>query len=208
MALANDIYLIYLLRFITGLGAGGEYGIAMALIAENFPKKQVGRIASVGSIEGQLGAMLAAVLAAVVLPGNHWHALFLFGLLPVILTIFVRRHVSESPRFKQQQTKPKVSLKAMFNVGRTGYTTIALMIMAIIQIAGYFGMMNWLPTMMQQKLDLTVAGSSVWMIATITGMSVGMFVFGSILDKVGTRMAFSSFLIESAVMVYGLTLAN
>lgn len=208
MALANDIYLIYLLRFITGLGAGGEYGIAMALIAENFPKKQVGRIASVGAIGGQLGAMLAAVLAAVVLPGNHWHALFLFGLLPVILTIFVRRHVSESPRFKQQQTKPKVSLKAMFNVGRTGYTTIALMIMAIVQIAGYFGMMNWLPTMMQQKLDLTVAGSSVWMIATITGMSVGMFVFGSILDKVGPRMAFGSFLIGSAVMVYGLTLAN
>ncbi len=41
--------------------------------------------------------------------------------------------------------------------------------MAIVQIAGYFGLMNWLPTIMQQQMHLSVAGSSTWMLATIAG---------------------------------------
>ena len=37
MAFARSIAEIYVLRFIVGLGAGGEYGIGMALVAEAFP---------------------------------------------------------------------------------------------------------------------------------------------------------------------------
>ena len=33
MAFANNIYLIYALRFLAGIGAGGEYGVGIALIA-------------------------------------------------------------------------------------------------------------------------------------------------------------------------------
>ncbi|MBM7618134.1 MFS family permease [Weissella uvarum] len=207
MSFANQIELIYVLRFITGLGAGGEYGVAMALIAENFPKKQVGKVSSIGAVGGQLGAMLAAIAAAVILPGNHWHALFLLGLIPVVLTLFVRRHVKETPRFAKDQPE-KASLALLFNTPKRFYTTLALMVMAVVQIAGYFGMMNWLPTMMQHKLGLSISGSSIWMVATIAGMSVGMLVFGSILDKFGPRVAFGGFLIGSALMVYGLTLAH
>ena len=78
--------------------------------------------------------------------------------------------------------------------------------MAVVQIAGYFGLMNWLPTMMQQQLHLSVAGSSTWMLATIVGMSAGMLTFGWILDRIGPRVAFSGFLLASAAGVYVLTL--
>ena len=57
--------------------------------------------------------------------------------------------------------------------------------MAIIQIAGYFGLMNWLLPFVQKNLGLSVSGSSLWMISTIVGMSLGMLLFGKILDTLG-----------------------
>ncbi len=94
----------------------------------------------------------------------------------------------------------------MFKTPQLAYQTVALMVMAVVQIAGYFGLMNWLPTMMQQQLHLSVAGSSTWMLATIVGMSAGMLTFGWILDRIGPRIAFGCFLIASALGVYILTL--
>jgi len=85
---------------------------------------------------------------------------------------------------------------------------MALMIMVMVQIAGYFGLMNWLPSIMQQRLGISAASSSLWMIATIIGMSLGMFTFGTIMDKFGARKAFATFLIISAVAVFAITLAN
>ena len=78
--------------------------------------------------------------------------------------------------------------------------------MAIVQIAGYFGLMNWLPAIMQKQLGLTIAGSSTWMISTIIGMSAGMLTFGWVLDKLGARLAYGIFLLASAVSVYILTI--
>src|SRR5699024_12859283 len=88
------------------------------------------------------------------------------------------------------------------------YQTIVLMVMTTVQIAGYFGMMNWLPTMMQQNIGVSVSGSSTWMIATIIGMCIGMFVFSQNLDRIGPRLAYGIFLISSAVAVYLFTFAN
>ena len=57
--------------------------------------------------------------------------------------------------------------------------------MVTVQIAGYFGLMNWLPSIMQNRLGLSVSGSSLWMVSTILGMSLGMMTFGIIMDKWG-----------------------
>ena len=70
--------------------------------------------------------------------------------------------------------------------------------MAIVQVAGYFGLMNWLPSILQNKAGLSISGSSIWMIATIIGMSLGMLTFGQILDKLGPKVAFGLFLIASS----------
>ncbi|MDT3393397.1 MAG: MFS transporter [Bacillota bacterium] len=208
MSFAHTLPMIYLCRFLAGIGAGGEYGIGMTVLAESFPKKQLGRVSSYVGVAGQLGAVAAALLAAWVLPQFGWHALFLFGLLPVIITFFIRHHLVESTTFTSESDQPKGQISALFKTRELAYQTVALMIMAIVQIAGYFGLMNWLPTIMQQQMHLSVAGSSTWMLATIAGMSAGMLTFGWILDRIGPRFAFGLFLIASAAGVYILTLPN
>ncbi len=183
MAFANNIYLIYALRFLAGIGAGGEYGVGIALIA------------------------------AWIIPAAGWHMLFLVGILPVILTIFIRKHVHESEQFIKAQASESNSLlsdvaKKMFSTPHLAWQTVGLMIMMTVQIAGYFGLMNWLPTIVQKQLNLNVSNSSLWMISTIIGMSIGMMTFGSIFDYFGPRRAFAIFLIGSALMVYTLSLAQ
>lgn len=213
MAFANNIYEIYALRFLAGIGAGGEYGVGIALIAENFKSHQIGKMTSIAAVGGQIGAIIAALVAAWIIPHLGWHMLFLVGIVPVVLTVFIRKHLHESDQFLAAKNNEKGSLltdvvKKMFSTPRLALQSLGLMVMMTVQIAGYFGLMNWLPTIVQKQLNLNVSSSSLWMIATIIGMSVGMMTFGSIFDYFGPRRAFEIFLIGSAVMVYVLALSQ
>ncbi|PWG00452.1 MFS transporter [Levilactobacillus bambusae] len=213
MAFANNITEIYCLRFLAGIGAGGEYGVGISLIAETFDQNQIGKMTSLAAIGGQVGAILAAVAAAFIIPRMGWHGLFLLGIIPVGLTFFIRRHLNETDEFlvakrTRQGSTVRTVFREMFSSPRAAYQSGGLMVMTTVQIAGYFGLMNWLPIIVQKQLGLNVSGSSLWMIATIIGMSLGMLTFGTVLDYFGPRRAFGVFLLASALMVYTITLAN
>lgn len=210
----NHLYMLYLLRFIAGIGVGGEYGVAFSIMAGIVPKNKLGRIASLNGIIGQVGSITAAILAAIIAPALGWRGLFLFGFLPILLILWAHFSIDSETILERgaedpvilEQDKPKI--KELFAEPETRRLTISLMIMATVQIAGYFGMMNWLPTMMQQQLGISVSDSSQWMIATILGMSLGMFVFGQLFDQMGPRKSFGLFLFSSAISVYLFTLVN
>lgn len=207
--LATNIEQVYLYRFIAGVGAGGEYGIGMALVAEAWPKNKQGRASSYVSIGAQFGVILAALLSAIILPTLGWRALFFVGVLPVIFAFIVRRNLAESPEWlaaqKQEKAKNKQKenkLAQLFNTPRIALTTISLAIMATVQIAGYNGLMIWLPSMLQQSQGLSVSSSALWTISTAVGMIVGMLTFGQFMDRFGAKRSFGIFLIASACAVF------
>lgn len=206
---ATNIEQVYLFRFIAGLGAGGEYGIGMALVAEAWPKNKQGRASSYVSIGAQYGVILAALLSAVILPTLGWRALFFVGVLPVIFAFFVRRNLEESPEWVAAQKEKKTTSKKeqgkllqLFKTPRTAFTTISLAIMATVQIAGYNGLMIWLPSMLQQSQGLSVSGSALWTISTAVGMIVGMLTFGRFMDRFGAKRSYGMFLLASAAAVF------
>ena len=211
---ADNIYLLYLLRFISGIGVGGEYGVAISVMAGIVPLSKMGRVSSLNGIVGQIGSISSAILAAWIAPSLGWRGLFLFGFLPIGMVLWAHFFIDAEAitergadeRASIKQNKPKI--KELFETPALTRLTISLMVMATVQIAGYFGMMNWLPTMMQSQLGISVSDSSQWMIATILGMCLGLFVFGQILDRIGPRKSFSIFLVSSAVSVYLFTMAN
>lgn len=213
MYFAHSLPMIYLMRFLAGIGAGGEYGVGIALLAENFRSDQIGRMSSVAAIGGQIGAIFAAVMAALIIPHFGWNALFLLGVIPVVLTYFLRRHVQETPDFiaaqqKEQAAHKKPSFKKLFETPQIAIQTLGLMVMTIVQIAGYFGLMNWLPVIVQKQQGLSVSGSSLWMVSTILGMSLGMVVFGQLMDKLGPRVSFGIFLLGSASVMFAILFAK
>jgi MFS family permease len=210
MFFANSIYLIYLFRFIAGIGAGGEYGACMSLVSETFPAKKLGKATSTIAIGGQVGAAMAAILAALIIPIMGWQMLYVIGVLPVILVLFIRRGLKEPEAFQTSSKEKKRSgdFSLLFKDMKTAWQTIGLSLMVMVQIAGYFGLMNWLPSIMQKQLGLSVSGSSMWMICTILGMSFGMLTFGNVMDKFGIRISFVIFLICSALSVFLIVLAK
>ncbi|GIN74709.1 MFS transporter [Bacillus sp. J14TS2] len=206
---ATNIEQIYLFRFIAGIGAGGEYGIGMALVAEAWPKHKQGRVSSYVSTGAQIGVILAALLSAMILPYWGWRALFFVGVIPVIFAFIVRKNLKESPEWLAAQKEEKMSLKQkegklseLFRTPRTTITTIALAIMATVQIAGYNGLMIWLPSMLQQSQGLSVSSSALWTISTAVGMIIGMLTFGQFMDRLGAKRSFGIFLLASASAVF------
>ena len=207
----ENINYLYLMRFIAGIGVGGEYGVAVAIMAGIVEPKKMGRVSALNGIAGQVGSIFSALLAGFVAPIFGWKGLFLLGLLPLILVAYMHFAVDEatiSNRRVAKNTDVKPEIKELFATPIVAHQTIALMVMTTVQIAGYFGMMNWLPTIMQESLGVSVKNSSTWMIATIIGMCIGMLVFGQILDHLGPRLAYSIFLLMSAASVYLFQFAN
>ncbi|WP_028273726.1 MFS transporter [Atopococcus tabaci] len=202
---AESFFWVCLLRFIAGIGAGGEYGIAISIIAKVSPPEKMGVMSSWNGVAGQLGSIAAALLAGLVIPFMGWRGLFLFGLIPIALVAWL--HFSVDSEFElmaspEEIDRVKPSLKELFQTKALARTTISLMFMTTVQIAGYFGLMNWLPSILQERIGLSVTGSSLWMVATIIGMSLGMLTFGRLLDKFGPRNVFAVFLLVSAASVF------
>lgn len=208
---ATNMEQVYIFRFIAGLGAGGEYGIGMALVAEAWPREKQGRVSSYVSTGAQFGVILAALLSAIILPYLGWRALFFVGLLPVIFAYFVRRNLDESPEWLATQKntengeeieEKQGKLSQLFNSPKIAFTTIALAIMATVQIAGYNGLMIWLPSMLQKSQGLSVSSSALWTISTAFGMIIGMLTFGQIMDRLGAKLSYGIFLLASASAVF------
>jgi MFS family permease len=213
-----NIQYLYLLRFIAGIGVGGEYGVAISIMAGLVPAKQLGRISSLNGIVGQIGSIAAALLAGLIVPTLGWRGLFLFGILPILVVIWAKLTINEDELginadevvedYIEVAPAEKASIKDLFKTPGQTYQTLILMVMTTVQIAGYFGMMNWLPTIMQEQVGVSVSGSSSWMVTTILGMCLGMLTFGQILDRLGPRLSYGVYLIASAVSVYLFTFAN
>ncbi|GAO99378.1 MFS transporter [Fructobacillus ficulneus] len=216
MYFAHNIWTLYALRFIVGAGTGAEYSAGVTMVAEAFEGKKIGRLMSIVQIGGQGGSIIAALAAAYMIPHFGWNSLFLVGLIPVIFAFIIRLNLKDSDEFEQAKEAreakivetPKVPMAEVFKTPALALQTIGLILMMMVQTGGYYGLMNWLPKIMQKQLHLSVSSSSMWMIATIVGMSLGMYAFGTILDNFGPRRAFGIFLLVAAAAVYLLPMAN
>lgn len=226
-AFADNAVHLDILRFLAGLGLGGEYGIGMTLVSETWPgAKRAGATAGV-AMGWQAGAVLAAILAAVVLPDYGWRGLFLVGVLPALLAAWARHGIKEPPMWvKRKEMKKalqarkdagekltaeeeeqlteakKFPLAHLFADKKTTITTIALTIMTSVQNFGYYGIMVWLPMILLKEHGLTTKSMSGWMIVTVIGMIAGIFVFGWLCDRLGRKKPYLLFYVCAAAMVY------
>ena len=208
----ENLTYLYIMRFIAGIGVGGEYGVAISIMAGIVPSEKMGRVSSLNGIVGQIGSITSAILASIIAPVFGWKGLFLFGLFPILLVAWMHFAISSDEITDRgvketdlNTDKPKI--RELFETRELAHQSLALMVMTTVQIAGYFGLMNWLPTMMQNSLGIQ-ANSNTWMVTTILGMCIGMLTFGNVLDKFGPRLAYGVFLLSSVVSVYLFTYVN
>jgi MFS family permease len=98
------IAFLYLTRFISGMGIGGEYAAINSAIDELIPARYRGRVDIAvngtywaGAILGTLGTF---IFLNAMSPSVGWRLAFLLGPVLGLVIIFVRRHLPESPRWQ------------------------------------------------------------------------------------------------------------
>ena len=111
-ALSTGFYDFAFYRFLTGLGVGGEFAVGVSLVAEVMPDRA--RTMALGWLQAlsAVGNMLAAVLSIGLgkaeetgAIGSAWRAMFVIGVLPALLSLFIFKRLKEPEKWKAANAK-------------------------------------------------------------------------------------------------------
>ncbi|HEY2617016.1 MAG TPA: MFS transporter [Acetobacteraceae bacterium] len=103
-ALSPDIWWLIVFRFVLGLGIGGDYPVSSTIMSEYAGKKTRGMLISMVFAMQAAGLVFGPALAAILLAsglshGLTWRLLLAFGAVPAMAVFWMRRRMSETPRY-------------------------------------------------------------------------------------------------------------
>lgn len=195
-AFASGIGLMLALRFLMGVGLGAELPVASTLVSEFAPPAAKGRMVVLLESFWAVGWILAAVLAYFVIPSYGWRIAVAVGALPILLALWIRRGVPESPQFRQKQER-RIRIGELF----TSYKreTIALWAVWFAIAFSYYGMFLWLPSVLVDK-GFTMIQSFRYVLFMTLAQLPGYFVASYLVEKWGRKATLAAFLLASGLM--------
>ncbi len=205
--LATNVWQLAIARLVLGLGMGGEWATGAALVAETWPAEHRGKAMGLMQSAWAIGYALAAAVNAMVLPRFGWRAVFLVGLVPAVITLWIRRRVEESPLWLAGRASARSAGGLRDVLGGPGArTTWVLMAMNAATMFAWWGLFTWIPSFLARPLEqggagLSVVRSSTWIVVMQIGMWCGYVSFGIIADAIGRKKAYVGYLIVAAVLV-------
>lgn len=213
--LAPGVAALAFFRFVLGLGMGGEWNTGATLVAETWPTHLRARALSWVQGSWAFGFAGAALTSWIVIgTTGSWRLVFFVGVLPALLTFWIRRQVPESEIWLQRQAKGADALQIapgsrfgdMFRPPY-GAWALALFSLNFFGLFAWWGLFTWVPSFLvlpteQGGRGLSVTNmTAILVVLNIAGTLPGYLVFGRVADWLGRRKAFIGFLIASAVMV-------
>jgi MFS family permease len=203
-ATARSVAELILWRTLVGLGLGGEWSAGSVLVAETWPDEHRGKASGIMQSGWAIGYILAALLAALVMPAYGWRVLFAAGLVPALLAVWIRRSVPEPAMWKRRRTS-RVRLSALWEprVRRNGLIATA---MATALLFAYWGLFTWVPAYLASPVErggagLSLVRTSAWIVPMQLGAFFGYLLFGFLADRFGRRPVFLFFVTGAAAVV-------
>ena len=205
---SRTVFELAVFRFLLGLGMGGELATGAALVAETWRPEHRAKALGLMQSGFAIGYALAAAVAALVLPRWGWRAVFFVGILPALVTLWIRQGVEESPLWLARESRARDTPSPLRNLLAAPYRSFVLitLLMNSAALFAWWGLFTWIPPYLalpvkQGGRGLTIAASSLWIIVMQAGMWLGYVSFGFISDALGRKKTYVAYLLLAAALV-------
>jgi MFS family permease len=104
---AQNVAQLAIFRVLLGLGFGGEWASGAALVSETWPAEDRGKALGFMQSSWAIGYGAAAIVTWLIMPRWGWRGVFFVGILPALLTLWIRRNVEEPEIWRKQRLRLK-----------------------------------------------------------------------------------------------------
>ena len=213
-AIAWDWTSFAVMRFLVGLAIGAEWVTGTAMTAEFWPDHARGRGAGLFQCGFGIGFFLASLVWLFVSAtgAGAWRTMYLIGVLPALLTLWIRKSIPESTLWEaeskrrrtvtererrgeaisaDEQALTRFTLTELFAEPEIRRRTIVGLTMATASAVGFWAISTWVPPFGGAMAAKTGLPAAHW--ASYTGMSftagtiVGYVAFGFLADVFGRK---------------------
>jgi SHS family lactate transporter-like MFS transporter len=181
---APSLTVLIVLRALFGIAMGGEWGVGAALTMETIAPQTRGFVSGLLQAGYPTGYLLATIVYWVLYPFIGWRGMFMVGVLPALLVLYVRTKVEESPAWLEREQK-----------GQRIFETIAqrwplFVYMIVLMTAFNFfshGTQDLYPTFLQVQRKFPQPTVAAIAIIYNIGAILGGLCFGTFSERIGRR---------------------
>jgi MFS family permease len=207
-ALAQSFPQLLVLKALQGFGFGGEWAAGAVLMAETIRADNRGK--AMGAVQsawafGWGGSVVLYTAMFSWLPADTaWRAMFVVGLLPAVLVLWLRRSLKEPVHATLAHTRaPSSAWSQVLKVFRPDVLRITLLggLLGTGAHGGYYAIMTWLPTFLSKERHLSVLNTGGYLAVVIVAFWCGCIASAYLLDRIGRRRNIALFAFACIVTV-------
>jgi SHS family lactate transporter-like MFS transporter len=180
---APSLTALLILRALYGVAMGGEWGVGASLTMESIPTHTRGFVSGLLQSGYPAGYFLASIVYGLLFQYIGWRGMFMVGVLPALLVLYIRRNVPESPVWKHAEARSNTLsvLKSHWRVG-----IYAVLLMTAFNFFSH-GTQDLYPTFLQVQHGFTPHGVGLISVVYNVGAIIGGISFGSLSERFGRR---------------------
>lgn len=189
--LAPGLFSFGCFRFLAGFGVGGEWAAGTTLLQESVPESMRVRLAGWLHTATPAGGLLAA-LVSLLYPVLGWRGLFVIGMLPALLTFYLRRRIPEPEKWRRTRVQIAAPRAALLFRRPQARATWAAALMLSCAIFGLWSTSYWAPAFIVSKVaEEGGAPSTGQRLASISGLiaNIGTMLACLLMPWITVRLA-------------------
>jgi MFS transporter, SHS family, lactate transporter len=180
-----NLTVLIVLRALYGVAMGGEWGVGASLTMETIPLHARGFVSGLLQSGYPTGYFMASIVYGVLFPYIGWRGMFMVGVIPALLVLYIRRNVPESPSWSQETAVERGGtlevLKSHWKLG-----VYAVVLMTAFNFFSH-GTQDIYPTFLQVQHKFTPHVVSIIAVVYNIGAICGGILFGSLSERFGRR---------------------
>ncbi len=197
LSLTANVGQFMFVRFITGIGLGGELPVATTIIADSFSGHKRSKMLILVDSFWAIGWILASLLAFMFMPIYGWRFTVIITSLMALYTLVIRRHLPKQTNTKNERLNLK---KAMSQIFSPEYrrATICLSLLWFIIMFTYYGMFLWLPSVLIKR-GFSIVHSFRYTLVMSFAQLPGYFLAAYLMGKLTRKRVLEIYLVGTII---------